>query len=41
MYLNGQGVHVDHQKAVQYFTQAISIDKDWPGRSDAFFYAGT
>ena len=30
-----------HEKAVQYFTRAISIDKDWPGRSDAFFYAGT
>ena len=41
MYLNGQGVHVDHEKAVQYFSRAISIEKDWPGRSDAFFYAGT
>lgn len=41
MYLKGQGVDVDNEKAVQYFTRAISIDKDWPGRSDAFFYAGT
>ena len=41
MYLNGQGVQVDLEAAARYFKRAIAVDKEWAGRSDAFFYAGT
>ena len=41
MHLNGQGVHVDHEAAARFFKQAIAVDREWAGRSDALFYAGT
>ena len=41
LYLNGQGVQLDHEAAVRHLKKALSIEKEWPGRSDAYFYAGT
>jgi TPR repeat protein len=41
LHLNGQGVNVDHTMAAQYFNRAVTIDRDWEGKADAYFYAGT
>lgn len=41
MHLTGQGTAVDHVVAARYLTSAADISKDWFGKSDAQFYAGT
>ena len=38
---NGQGLHLGHAAAARFFKQAIAVDREWAGRSDALFYAGT
>jgi SEL1 protein len=41
MHLTGQGTPVDHGLAARYLTSAADASKDWFGKSDAQFYAGT